>query len=210
MKKTRISAPSFRTSLLTFIVSVVCIPGVTLAEAQDLQIDTDKSEVRWLGKKVSGQHNGYVKLKDGTVSVDGRKVLGGTFVVDMSTITNQDIESPKWKAKLENHLKSDDFFNITQFPESRFLITEVKPGSSAQEMLVTGKLTVKDQSHPVTFPAKIVEKDGIYTANGKLTLDRTKWDIRYNSGKWYDPAQLGDKLIYDEIEIELHLATKSS
>ncbi|MCB0328723.1 MAG: YceI family protein [Bdellovibrionales bacterium] len=188
--------------------SVVSVSQSAHADVRKLEIDKEKSVVQWLGKKVSGQHNGTLNIKSGTVSLDGEQIVGGSFVLDMNTIANEDIESPKWKAKLEEHLKSNDFFNIAKFPEGTFEITKSEPGEQPSDVLLTGKLTVKGLTFPITFPAKVTKTGDSYEASGKVTLDRTKWEIKYNSGKWYDPAQLGDKLIYDDIEIEVRVATK--
>lgn len=188
---------------VSFLLLVTGSPA--LAEVQKVAIDTQRSAIRWLGKKVAGQHNGVVLLKEGTVSIDNGKVVDGEFVFDMSSIENKDLEG-KWKAKLENHLKSDDFFNISQFPQGSFDILKVSPTTEGK-MEISGNLKIKSLSVPITFPATITQEDGRYKANATVSIDRTKWDIRYNSGKWYDPAALGDKLIYDDIEIELDLAT---
>ena len=181
--------------------------GQLLAEeVKVLKVDTTQSHITWLGKKVLGQHDGRVKLADGSVSLDqDGKVVAGAFAIDMSSIENIDMkDSPKDQGKLEGHLKSPDFFNVEKFPTAQFKISSVKEGSEGASEIV-GNLTVKGITVPVTIPAKIVEKDGVYTATAELSIDRTKWDIRYNSGSFFDPANLGDKLIKDEIAIGLHL-----
>jgi polyisoprenoid-binding protein YceI len=185
---------------------LLVLPLQSVAEETELSIDSTKSAVHWLGKKVSGQHDGTVSITSGTVKMnDAEEVIGGTFILDMNSISNKDIESPKWRKKLEDHLKSDDFFNIVKFPKGEFVITKSEPGEGENETIIHGKLTIKGITVPVTLPATIVKDDKAYTADGKVTIDRTKWDIRYNSGKWFDPNNLGDKLIYDEIEITVHI-----
>jgi len=183
-----------------------------LAQAEDktvLKIDTAQSSVKWLGKKLAGQHNGIVKLKSGAVTLSEGAIIGGNFVINMQTIENEDIESPKWRKKLEDHLKSEDFFNVSKFPEGVFSISNAKKGGE-HSTLINGNLSIKGISLPVTLTASIIEDKGIYTAKGTATIDRTKWEIRYNSGKWFDPAILGDKLIYDDIEIEVNIVTLPS
>ena len=137
--------------------SVVSVSQSAHADVRKLEIDKEKSVVQWLGKKVSGQHNGTLNIKSGTVSLDGEQIVGGSFVLDMNTIANEDIESPKWKAKLEEHLKSNDFFNIAKFPEGTFEITKSEPGEQPSDVLLTGKLTVKGLTFPITFPAKVTK-----------------------------------------------------
>jgi polyisoprenoid-binding protein YceI len=104
--------------------------------------------------------------------------------------------------KLEEHLRSDDFFSIETYPEARFVIKNVSAG------MVTGDLTVKSITKTITFPAKIVsESDARIVADASIILNRANWDIRYGSGSFFE--DLGDSLIDDKVGITLHLvATK--
>ena len=190
--------------LLTSLSILLLLSSQAFAESQTLSVDTAKSYVGWLGKKVTGQHNGKVLLKKGEVILEDGSLSGGSFSIDMSSIENEDIEGDTWKKKLENHLKSDDFFNVSSFPLSTFTITSVKK-KSADSYDVTGSLTVKGIGLPITFPVSVSKQGDSYVGEGKVTIDRSKWDIRYNSGKFFDPQQLGDKLIYDGIDISLYI-----
>lgn len=197
-------------TLSLFILHLVYAHEVALsAEKETFTIDTEKSEIRWLGKKLAGKHNGTVKLSSGSVALTEGAITEGTFVLDMLSIMNEDIESPKWRKKLEDHLKSADFFNVSTFPEGKFTIKGSEKQSS-DTVLIRGELAIKGISLPVSLVASIAQKGDVYVATGKATIDRTKWDIRYNSGKWFDPATLGDKLIYDDIEIEVTVVTLPS
>jgi len=195
-------------SLFIIPVTYLCEPALS-AEKERFTIDTEKSEIRWLGKKLAGKHNGTVRLRSGSVALTEGAITEGTFVIDMPSIMNEDIESPQWRKKLEDHLKSADFFNVSTFPEGRFTIKGSEKQSS-DTILIRGELTIKSISLPTSLTASISQKDGVYVATGKATIDRTQWDIRYNSGKWFDPATLGDKLIYDDIEIEVTIVTLPS
>lgn len=204
-----LSSPVFIICCL-FILHLVYIHEPALsAEKETFAIDTDKSEIRWLGKKLAGKHNGTVRLSSGSVALTEGAITEGAFVLDMLSIMNEDIESPKWRKKLEDHLKSADFFNVSTFPEGKFTIQGSEKQSS-DTVLIRGDLTIKGISLPVSLVASISQKGDVYVATGKATIDRTKWDIRYNSGKWFDPATLGDKLIYDDIEIEVTVVTLPS
>ncbi len=183
--------------------------AVAAKETTKQNIDTATSQMTWHGSKVTGKHHGKIKIKDGFVQWSGDTIKNGEFAIDMSSIVNEDIEDPKYRTKLETHLKSEDFFMVEKYPTSKFVITSAKPikntdGGANYE--VTGKLTIKDKTHSVSFPAKIEKKDGITTATGSVTLDRTKWDVRYGSGKFF--AGLGDKLIHDQFTLDLDLKAK--
>ncbi|SDL62255.1 Polyisoprenoid-binding protein YceI [Catalinimonas alkaloidigena] len=173
-------------------------------QATTQTVDTDKSSLEWVGKKVTGQHNGTIDLKSGSLQVNGNKVTGGSFVIDMSSIVVKDIQDAEMNGKLTGHLNSEDFFSVEKHPTATFVITNVKAlkGNQAE---ITGDLTIKGITHAVTFPATVsVSKQGT-KATAEFDIDRTKWDIRYGSGSFFEG--LGDKVIYDDFTIRLNLVT---
>jgi len=154
-----------------------------------------------LVKKVTGSHNGTIALKSGTLNVNGKSVTGGGFIIDMTSIKDAD-----GSAKLEGHLKADDFFGADKFPTSNFVITKV--AGSGANVTVTGNLTIKGITKPLTFPATVaVNADGTITATAaKIVVDRTKYDIKYGSKSFFE--SIGDKAIYDEFELAVKLVAK--
>ncbi|KAB2841394.1 YceI family protein [bacterium] len=190
--------------LLLTLALVIALPGLAAA-AETYQLDVQQSQIEWVGKKLTGQHNGLVTLKGGQVTLDGQKVTGGDFKIDMKSIKVLDLTDPGANQKLTNHLNSDDFFSTAAHPESIFKITSVKDlgGGKAE---ITGDLTIKGITKPVTFPAELSFQGDKIKATGTLKLDRTLWNIRYGSGKFFQG--LGDKLIYDEFELKLNLYAK--
>ncbi|MEX0598292.1 MAG: YceI family protein [Candidatus Paceibacterota bacterium] len=179
--------------------------------AEKVEIDLAKSQLTWLGKKVSGQHKGTIKFKSGYLNIIEDQVKDGEFIIDMTSIENVDIESPEYKKKLEDHLKSNDFFNISEYAEGKFVIKGLKPAVIPSEMAtIIGELTIKNQTHLIQLPVKINQVNNIFQGEAQTTIDRTRWDIRYNSDKFFDPAELGDKLIYNDIEIGLLIITQEA
>ena len=179
-----------------------------LASAKPVAIDTATSKLSWVGKKVTGQHNGTVNLKGGEIDLEGSTLKGGQFEIDMSSIKVLDITDAKNNEKLTGHLKSDDFFGVDKHPTAKFKITSVKPlkGKKDANVEVTGDLTVKGQTKPITFPAMVDVKDGKGFAKGNISVDRTLFNVRYGSGKFFE--NLGDKMINDNFDIALDLRTK--
>jgi polyisoprenoid-binding protein YceI len=173
--------------------------------ATTFTLDPAESQLEWVGKKVTGQHNGTVKLADGQLMVEGDQVTAGEFAIDMTTINNLDLEDPETNQKLVGHLRSDDFFAVEAHPSATFAITKVEtaPADSAATHMVYGNLTIKDITHEIMFPATVSMTDGKLMANADFAIDRTKWDIRFRSGQFFE--DLGDKLIYDDIEFTLGL-----
>ncbi|MBX3040620.1 MAG: YceI family protein [Bdellovibrionaceae bacterium] len=178
-----------------------------------LKLDTAKSQIDWVGKKVlvDSKHMGNLKLKSGEVTFDKGQLTAGQFVIDMTTINSTDMEGKPKKADLEGHLKNADFFDVAKYPTATFKITSVKPlpnpaaGQPTHE--VTGDLTLKDKTNAITFPAQVTSKEGVTEALANLKIDRTLWDVRYASDKFF--KGLGDKVIANDIDLTLKLvATK--
>lgn len=160
------------------------------------KMEVKSSTVNWTGKKITGKHHGTIQLKEGYLLMDGEELIGGQFVMDMTTIEVTDL-SGEMKGKLEGHLNSDDFFGSNNFPTSTLVIKEASNKGNAYE--VTGEITIKGVTEPITFT---LTKEGS-SANAKLKIDRTKFGIRYGSGSFFD--NLGDNTIYDNFELDVTL-----
>lgn len=164
------------------------------------------SKLEWTGKKVTGQHNGTVDILKGEMFVDNGKLTGGNFIINFASITVLDLSEAEMNAKLTNHLKSDDFFSAEKYPEGKFEMTAVTPLSNGtgNNYTIGGNLTIKGITKPVTFPAKVNVNGDAITASADFKIDRTLWDVKFRSGKFYE--NLGDKLINDDIELKLNVS----
>ncbi|SHJ52116.1 YceI family protein [Pseudozobellia thermophila] len=184
-----------------FSMALALVFGVATATEpiteEKKEVKTDASTITWKAYKVTGSHTGTVNLKSGTLIFDGDKLTGGEFVADMTSLVSTDM-SGEGKGKLEGHLKSDDFFGVEKHPTSKLVFTKVKAtGKNAYE--VTGDLTIKGITKPVTFDVSVYGSKA--TANVKI--DRTKYDVKYGSGSFFE--NLGDKTIYDEFDLVVDL-----
>ena len=175
--------------------------------AGNYEIDKNKSQVKWSGKKVTGEHYGTIELKDGTVMVEDGKIAGGTFVMDMTTIVNEDISNESMNGRLVGHLKSDDFFSVEKHPDAKLVLKDVKH-KSGDDYTFTAHLTIKEITHPVTFDAKSSVEDRKLTSKGKIEVDRTLYDIKFRSGKFF--SDLGDNLIYDTFTLDFDVVASAS
>ncbi len=178
----------------------VAFASVGQGEQSELKVDTKKSKVYWTGKKVTGEHTGYLKINDGTVVVKDGTPQSAQIKMDMNSVECTDLEG-EWKDKLIGHLKSDDFFSVEKHPVATFEAKAFK--KSGAKHTVVGDLTIKGITHEISFPVDVTVEEGSLTANGTAKIDRTKWNIRYGSGKFFDG--LGDKMIYDDFEIKFEL-----
>ena len=168
------------------------------------KVDTSKSELIWRGKKVTGEHHGTIDLKEGSFTLDGMKLTGGSFTADMNSITDTDLTDKEYNAKLVGHLKSDDFFGVEKHPMAKFIVTKAAP-KSGDMVDVTGDLTIKGITKPVTFPVTVTSSGGQAMVKGTIIVDRSKYDMKFRSKSFFDVATLGDKMVYDDFEIEVDL-----
>ncbi|RQO67392.1 lipid-binding protein [Pedobacter sp. KBW06] len=190
------------TSLALLIVVIASSAFVApVFKADTYKVDASKSSITWVGKKLTGSHNGTIDLQSGSLSFNGKKLAGGNFVIDMTTIKDADKS-----ANLEKHLKADDFFGTDKFASSTFTIKKV--AGNGNTVNVTGDLTIKGITNSITFQATLVwNADGSVTASAdKVSVDRTKFGIKYKSKSIF--PDVGDKMINDEFELAIKLVAK--
>ena len=183
-----------------------------VVKAATYTVDPAQSTISWNAKKVTGEHNGVVKIAKGQLNIDGNKLTGGTFVADMTSMRDVDKgEANPFNERLVNHLRSEDFFGVEKFPTSTFKITSVKPidGAKAGEpnYTVSGELTIKSMTKPQTFPATVTLSGNVAQATAKLTINRIDYDIKYRAAIIGTAA---DKIIDDTFSLDLKMvATKT-
>ena len=180
-------------NITTLVIVAFMTFSFTTAEGDKKEINVENSKVVWKGYKVTGSHEGVIAIKSGHLNFDKDKLTGGSFIIDMSTITNTDLEG-EYKGKLEGHLKSDDFFGVEKFPTASLIFTNVaSTGKNSYE--VTGDITIKGKTETVSLNISVYGSK----ANVSLKIDRTKFDVRYGSTSFFDG--LKDKAIYDEFDL---------
>ena len=163
-------------------------------------IKQDQSSLVWTGREVStSSHYGTINFTSGQFEIADGLISQGEFFVDMTSITVQDLTGGS-KDRLEGHLRSDDFFSVESYPTAHLYISSSEAISNGKWM-VNGFLTIKDISHPVLFEMANTE-DGW---NASLVFDRSKYNVKFRSGTFFE--NLGDKLIYDDIELKINLKT---
>lgn len=188
------------------ILMVTMFVGAQL-NAQEKQIaDPSATKITWFGDKFIGSaHTGTISLSDGWLSTEGDVITGGEFRVNMKSIANTDIKDEKMRDRLEGHLKSDDFFGVEKFPAAKLVVTGSSEFSDGKAT-VRGNLTVKEATHPVEFTALWSKAGEVSTYTATIVFDRSKYDVRFGSGKFF--SNLGDNAIKDEIKLEVQLVVK--
>lgn len=173
----------------------------------EYKVDTQQSKITWVGRKVTGEHSGTISIVNGKLFWDGKNLKGGSFDIDVASIKNTDLTDEENNQKLVGHLKSDDFFSAEKYPTATLVITKVTPIGQNQSQ-VKGNLTIKGITKEIQFPATVQETGNQIHAKAKIMVDRTKYDIQYGSGSFFE--NLGDKAIDNEFELHVNLVAEKA
>lgn len=217
------SGPSMNILIkLTSIVALIIAPHLAVDSAIDGMTNTNEAEIlntentttayaindtfmvtpdnaafTWVAKKVTGQHNGLINVM-GEVEMKNNIVQAGKFEIDMKSIKVLDIQDPENNGQLTGHLMSDDFFGVEKYPTATLEITRAFEDGSDRYGF-EGNLTVKGITDKISGQYGVQNyRDGAIIT-GAFDFDRTAYDVRYRSGKFF--SDLGDKMIYDEVLI---------
>lgn len=161
------------------------------------EIDTQSSTLSWHGARiVASDHTGLIDIKSGNLEILDNELVGGEFVIDMTTISSdEDLD------RLVDHLKSDDFFSVDTYPEARLIINEVI--AIEDTYMIEADLSIKDVTDLVVFYADLSQDGDTILASADFVIDRTRWGIRYDSGNFFQ--NLGDRAIKDDITFGVNL-----
>jgi len=176
--------------------------SVAINAQEKLTAIKEKSKLSWLGEKVTGQHSGTVTLQSGWLNLAENKIVSGEFLIDMTSIKDDD-----GSERLLGHLKSEDFFGVEKNPVSKLVITESTPLDKGTGT-VKGNLTIKGITNPIEFKVAMQKSDEGTWFYTNIVIDRSKYNIRYGSGSFFD--NLGDKTIYDEFKLKVNLLVQKS
>ena len=183
-----------------FIITItLTLTSTVFSYSQRLTANQTQSQIRWYGEELTGKtHFGNLSFKDGQIELQDGLIIGGIFVVNMRSLSVDDLSGGA-KARLEGHLRSDDFFSVDKYPEATLKITQ-KAKMEGDVQKLYGELIIKDIKHSVDFTIILEDKN---TAIANLTFDRSKYNVRFRSGSFFE--NLGDKLILDDIRMEVSL-----
>jgi polyisoprenoid-binding protein YceI len=162
---------------------------------------TERSRIGWSARKIGGGHNGEVPVKGGFFTFEGGNITGGEVIIDMAALANRDLKDEDERLKLEGHLKSADFFDIAKYPDAKFVVSSATITEGKGDIF--GQLTIKGTTKAATLKNAVVARSGNNEAviGGALIFDRTEYNIRYGSAKFFD--DLGDAVINDEVTLSI-------
>ena len=201
--------------LILFIVSCeksskkkidTSLPKPTLSlSSGDYVMDNDNSSIKWTGRELSTKsHYGSLQMKNGSLTVNTDGTVNGIIKIDMTTIDCEDLQG-RSKASLERHLRSDDFFSVESHPIATLTFKSEGGIGAGNKLAFNGDLEIKGISHPISFESELKSVDPKVSALVDMTFDRSKYNVRFRSGTFFQ--NLGDKLIYDDIEISVDIRT---
>jgi polyisoprenoid-binding protein YceI len=171
-------------------------------ENQKFEIVTTQSNIDWVGKKVTGAHNGTIGIKEGEIILKDGEIAGGRVIIDTTSIKILDVTDPTLNAQFWGHLASDDFFSSEKYPEAVLEITSVAGNH------VEADLTIKGITHPIGFDVAVNVDGNVLTATGVVVVDRTKYGMKFRSGNFFQ--NLGDTLIYNDFELNVNITAKAA
>jgi len=191
--------------LLTLAASLILFTAS--AHTDTYKVDAKESHLVWSGKKMTGQHWGTINISGGQLQ-DTHGTVTGKVEVDMTSLQDTDLTG-SYKAKLEGHLKSADFFEVDKYPTSVLTVTSITPLEKGKDGInthtVKGTMTIKNHTNPIEFNVAKKDIDATHIRySGQLIIDRSKYDVRYGSKTFF--ADIGDKMVYDDFTLIFNLA----
>lgn len=193
MKKTRLILFTIAFAAFTFMSQAIY-------SQENFKVDVENSTLNWKGYKPTGSHTGTITLASGNIVLKNNKITGGNFVADMGTIIDSE-----GSAKLEGHLKSEDFFEIAVYPTSKFEITEI--ANKGEKIQVTGNMTIKGITKQLTFPASLkVNNDNMMLTSDTFQINRADFNVKFKSKTFFN--DLKDKFVNDEFDFQVTIIAK--
>lgn len=180
--------------LTLFLFAFTCL---AFTKNTTKKVDVEKSIVKWVGYKLTGQHEGTISIKEGELNFENKVLTGGTFTMDMGSINTTDLEGGS-KNRLDGHLKDEDFFDVDKYKTAAMVFKEIKP--SDKDYSIKADLTIKGITNEILFNMSVSET----SATANLKIDRTQFNITYKSATFTNI--LKDKAIYDEFDLSVKLS----
>ena len=192
------------------ISNAITIPNIKLTEGL-YTISPKDISINWTGRKIVMKkvvEKGSISIKNADFNVDkDGSVISNSIVIDMNSIKTAGIKDNA-QDRLAIHLKSADFFEIEIFPTAVFKAKELT-ASTTNLFILKGDLTLKDIKNEISIPITLdISKKDMIIAKGSVDLDRTLWNVRYGSGKFFE--NLGDKIIDDMFNVSFEVKVNIS
>jgi polyisoprenoid-binding protein YceI len=137
-------------------------------------LDAARSEIGLKSKSMWGMVTvkGVFREVTGSGTVSAAGDVAGTITVATGSIDTK-------MKKRDEHLRSAHFFDVANYPDITFVAEQVTP--SSEGVTVTGALTVRGRTRPVSFPARASGFDGAQgELDGEIQVDRSDFGLTWN------------------------------
>ena len=161
---------------------------------------SNDSTILWDVKKVWWSHNWKIKIKTWFAIVEKDAIIWWEIILNMNTISVDDIQDLETNKSLVEHLKSEDFFDTKNYQTSTFKILEIN------ETNLIGELVIKDFKNTIEIPVTVKKTQNWQTIISNFSIDRTMRDIMYWSNNL--ASTLKDKAIDNLINLQLEIKIK--
>lgn len=163
-------------------------------------MNVDQSLIQWQGSKATMAESGTVPFRSCTFQIQNSQLISGSVVVEMNAIQATSVEGLAAR-NLSKHLRSEDFFNVSEFPTAAFIFERGRTDGRGN-LLLQGKLNIKGISKPASAVLSFGSSDPV-VASVNMVFNRADFDVRFGSGSFFD--NLGDDLISDEVNLKMVL-----
>jgi len=192
--------------LFILISTLLCIGSTKAQDSIEVLLDSDASYVHWKGTKMRGmgKHEGEVKIKSGFIQLIEGDFYNGEVTIDMTSINVTDMPDHEVipRTRLNNHLKSEDFFAVKDYPEAKFKVSKILK-RARDRIIVEGELTIRDVTDKIRVPLKLVRSSSeIKAITTTFKFDRFNWNVGY-TGSWLERT-----LVDKEVELRIFLSIR--
>jgi polyisoprenoid-binding protein YceI len=103
----------------------------------------------------------------------------------------------------DEHLRSDDFFAATKYPEITFKSKQIRKLGGGDNYAVDGTFTMRGVTKEITIPFRLLALDKVIGAEAHITINRRDYGIA-----WTRKMDDGAMFVGDDVEIDLYLLTR--
>jgi polyisoprenoid-binding protein YceI len=170
-----------------------------------LTVNPANSNIAWHAEKLTGSHNGVVRIRSGSLTMRCGQLAKGSVVIGMNTLAVTDLSAPD-KQKLESNLRGDHFFDTDKFPDARLDIVSVSyPGGPQSHLIrVSGNLTLRGNTHHITFTVDVSKSTVTdFAGQADIVINRRDWGIATDNIKY-------DTFIKTDIRLRVSLQAKQT
>ena len=192
---------------------VIVHPVEPRAADDAYQVDAAKSRVTIaVGKSgafsfLGHKHEVSGPIESGSLDIDPDDLSRSHVSIDIATsslkVSGVD-EPPEDWPEVQAAMESDKVLGVARFPRITFEGTSIagnRPAAPVFDVVVAGRLTIRDVTRPVSVPVHVQLTDRSLTANGRFSVKQTEFGIK--------PISVGGAVaVKDRLDIAFTIAAQ--